>query len=48
MTNEHPLSWRDRTVIRILFLIAGMIAEKEHVAKIETLATHIAVSHNAR
>lgn len=37
------MSWEDKTVIRILLIVAQLIAQPEWKAEIKTLATHIIV-----
>lgn len=44
-TTTVPLTWREKTVIRILTIIALMLSQDEKIAReIHALATHVAVS----
>ena len=39
------MTWREKTIIRILMFIAGMMAESDEVKKeLSNLATHISVN----
>lgn len=42
-----PLTWRDKTVIRILLIVARMLANDSNVLReLERLASHIAVARD--
>lgn len=46
-TTTVALTWREKTVIRILTIVALMLSQDEAISKeIRALATHVAVSRD--
>ena len=41
---RNEMTWKEKTVIRILLLVAKMLAADEWKAEIKELATHISVN----